>query len=318
MRNSDFEAFHGSSQESGSLLAQLADAYAEAIGDEAQGRARPAFAEQFLGVIRAAPCGSSSAANYTDARYSVDRATPGKLGATDVVSAAADVIPGIQQCVTATNLAEVVGSTHLLPAGALVQVVGFYSRSSPPAKLYVFNAPPAPIVVVKLTGTAAGAGEYNGRVLGGASTASPAGALAMPAGMTLPATDNALVLNTEEDGVSGYRLQINTFAIGCVVGMTSEAQPRWIVMVRGGFGATAYPAALGDGTGGALSADFSSWAKSTSGTPLNLWIQTRTFWDTSGNVLYAYLRQLSLDARGVLIAVSGETRIAVDSTQSCP
>jgi hypothetical protein len=318
MRGSDFEFYGDSSQESESLLSQLADAYAEAIGDEAQGRARPAFAEQFLGVIRAAPCGSSSTANYTDARYYIDRATPGKVGETDIVTAAADVIPGIRQCVTATNLAEVAGGTHLLSAGTLVQVVGFYSRSSPPAKLYVFNAPPSSAVVVKITGPAAGAGKYNGRILGGASSASPAGALAMPAGMTLPASDNALVLNTEEDGVTGHRLMTNTFAIGCVVGMTSEAQPRWIVMVRGGFGATASPAALGDGTGGALSADSTSWSKSTSGTPLNLWVQTRTFWDTSGNVLYAYLRQLSLDARGLLIAVSGETRITVDTTQSCP
>ena len=125
MRDSDFESFGDSSQESESLLSQLADAYAEAIGDEAQGRARPAFAEQFLGVIRTAPCGNSSAANYTDARYFIDRATPGNVGATAVVSAAADVIPGIQQCVTATNLAEVAGSTHLLAAGTLVQVVGF-------------------------------------------------------------------------------------------------------------------------------------------------------------------------------------------------
>jgi hypothetical protein len=318
MRNADFEAIGDSSDESESLLAQLADAYAEAIGDQAQGRARPAFAEQFLGVIRGAPCGSSSATNYTDARYSIDRASPGKLGETDLVSAAADVIPGIQQCVTATNLAEVTGKTHLLQPGMLVQVVGFYSRSSPPAKLYVFNAPPAPIAVLKITGAAAGAGEYNGRILGGASSASPAGALVMPAGMSVPATDNALVLNTEEDSLSGHRLQINSFAIGSVVGMTAETQPRWIVMVRGGLGATASPAALGDGTGGALAADSTSWARSTSGTPINLWVQTRTFWDTSGNVLYAYLRQLSLDARGLLIAVSGETRIAVDTTEACP
>jgi hypothetical protein len=47
-------------------------------------------------------------------------------------------------------------------------------------------------------------------------------------------------------------------------------------------------------------------------------VQTRAFWDTSGNVLYAYLRQLSMDARGLLISVSGETRIVVDTTQSCP
>ena len=40
---------------------------------------------------------------------------------------------------------------------------------------------------------------------------------------------------------------------------------------------------------------------------------------TAGVLAAGYkIWQLSLDARGVLIAVSGETRIAVDSTQSCP
>ncbi len=318
MRDSELETFHDPDQESGSLLAQLADVYAEAIGDSAQGRSRPAFAEQFLGVIRAGPCGSTSGSNYSDARYYIDRATPGNMGQTQLLSAGADTIPGIAQCLVATNLAEVSGKTHLLPAGTLVQVVGFYSRSSPPAKLYVFNTPPTPVVVVKLTGAAAGAGEYNGRILGGTSSASPATALSMPAGMTTPAADNALVLNVEEDAVSGHRLKTNTFALGCVVGMTTEATPRWIVMVRGGYGETTFPATLGDGTGGALSADSASWSKAGSGTPINLWIQTRTFWDTSGAVLYAYLRELSLDARGLLIAVSGETRITVDTTQSCP
>ena len=55
---------------------------------------------------------------------------------------------------------------------------------------------------------------------------------------------------------------------------------------------------IGTAPAALFSADSTSWSKSSSGTPLNLWVQTRTFWDTSGNVLYAYLRQLSLDARG--------------------
>jgi len=172
--------------------------------------------------------------------------------------------------------------------------------------------------VVKLTGAAGGAGEYNGRILGGASSATPAGALLMPAGMTNPSTDNALVLNTEEDSITGHRLATNSFVVGCAVGITTETPPRTIVMVRGGFGATASPTSLGDGTGGVLSADSGNWTKSTSGTPLNLWVQTRTFWDSSANVLYGYLRQISVDARGQLVAVSGETRITVDTTQACP
>jgi hypothetical protein len=140
----------------------------------------------------------------------------------------------------------------------------------------------------------------------------------MPAGMTTPATDNALILNTEEDAISGHRLQVNTFAIGCAVGLTTESPPRTIVMIRGGVGTTVSPSSLGDGTGGSISADTSSWAKATSATPLDLWVQTRTFWDSSGNVLYAYLRKLTIDARGQIAAVSGETQIIVDTTQACP
>jgi hypothetical protein len=315
--SSSLEEFHNSA-DGGSLAARVADAYAEANADAAVGRPRPALAEQFLGVIRASSCGRYSSISNADARYYIDRATPGDLGETELVSASADQIPGIAQCLIATNLAEIASQTHLLPAGTLVQVVGIYARSSPPAKLYVFNTPPPPSVVVKITGAASGAGEYNGRILGGTSSASPASALMMPAGMSVPSSDNALVLNTEEDSIVGNRLAVNSFAIGCVVGLTTEATPRTIVMVRGGVGTMVSPTALGDGTGGSISADSTSWTKSTSATPLNLWVQTRTFWDTSGNVLYAYLRQMSFDARGLLTAVSGETQITVDTTQGCP
>jgi hypothetical protein len=142
-----------------SLFAQIADAYAEANADAGQGRPRPAIAEQFLGVIRANSCGRYSSISNTDARYYVDRATPGDLNETELVGASAEKIPGIQQCLIATNLAEVAMQTHLLPAGTLVQVVGIYSRSSPPGKLYVFNTPAPPAVVVKITGLAGGDGE---------------------------------------------------------------------------------------------------------------------------------------------------------------
>jgi hypothetical protein len=312
------EEFEDPVDSAGTWVDRVADAYAEAANDAALGRARPAFAEQFLGVIRNTGCLSAGTPNYTDARYFVDRATPGQLGSSALVSASVDTIPGVRQCLTATNLAEIAGATHLLAPGTLVQVFGFYSRSSPPNAVYVFNSPPGDLVVVKLTGMATGAGEYNGRILGGTSNASPASALTMPAGMTVPTSDNALVLNTEEDGLAGYRLQINTFVVGCIVGATTESTPRWIVMVRGGYGATASPTTLGTGTGGVITADYTSWSKASNGTPLNLWVQTRTFWDTTGNVLYAYLRQISIDARGLIISVSSETRIIVDTTQSCP
>jgi hypothetical protein len=314
----ELEEFESSERGEGSLFARVADLYAEAVGDAAIGRARPALTEQFLGLIRAYGCDSPGDGDYTDARYFIDRAALASATTDAAVTADVDAIPGIQQCLTATNLAESAAGTHLLPAGTIVQVFALYSRSSPPVKNYVFHATPDATVIVELTGAAAGAGEYNGRVLDGLSTASPTSALSMPAGMTIPSSDDALVLNVEEDGLSGHRLKANTYAIGRLVGMTTESTPRWIVMVRGGKGETVSPTTLGNGTGGSISADASTWSGATNGTPLNLWVQTRTFWDTSGTVLYAYLRQLSFDARGLLIAVSAENQITVDSTQSCP
>ena len=108
----ELEEFEDPVDAAGAWVDRVADAYAEAMGDAAIGRARPAFAEQFLGAIRTTSCQSAAIADYTDARYFVDRATPGKLTSSAVVSASADTIPGVRQCLTATNLAELLSATH--------------------------------------------------------------------------------------------------------------------------------------------------------------------------------------------------------------
>lgn len=273
---------------------------------------RPALVEQFAAIVRTSPCSTNVSSDYPDARYYLDRAVPSS-GLTSAASLAAtvDALPGVKQCLTATNLAELAAGTHLLPAGTVVQVFALYARDG--TKLYAFNQPPAGAVVVKITGTAGG-GKYTGRILTGASSASAAGNLSMPEGMSVPAADNALVLNEEEDGLSGHRLAVPCYAVGSVAGVSQGLN---VVMIRGALGATGGGSTLGDGTGGPVAADSSSWSRSSSATPLVVWAQTRTVWDPSGGVLYAYLRSFTFDARGMLISVSGENQITVDVPVAC-
>ncbi|MGH7192903.1 MAG: hypothetical protein ACREJM_05120, partial [Candidatus Saccharimonadales bacterium] len=204
-------------------------------------RRSPAFVEQFPAIIRSSPCASNGTADYTDARYYLDRAVPAAdLSATSLLSAEAGTLPGVRQCLTATNLAELAGGTHLLPAGMVVQVFALYTR--PGRKLYVFNQPPPDGAVVKITGAAAGGGKYNGRILSGASTAVVSGNVAMPEGMGVPSADEALIVNEEEDGQSGHRLSIPCFAVGRIAGTSAGLT---VVMIRGALGATSSPTVLG-------------------------------------------------------------------------
>jgi hypothetical protein len=196
--------------------------------------------------------------------------------------------------------------------GMVVQVFALYARSG--TKVYVFNQPPADAVVVEITGAVAGGGKYTGRVLSGASSAVAAGNLAMPEGLGVPGSDNALICNEEEDTLGGHRLAIPCYGVGRVAGISHGLT---VVMIRGAKGATNSPTSLGDGTSGAVAADTTSWSKASDGTPVTVWVQTRTLWDSTGGVLYAYLRSFSFDARGLLVSVSGENRITVDVPTPC-
>jgi hypothetical protein len=88
-------------------------------------------------------------------------------------------------------------------------------------------------------------------------------------------------------------------------------------MIRGAIGATGSATSLGNGTGGSVDADGTSWSKASDGVPVGVWVQTRTVWDSSTGTLYGYLRKFSFDARGALYAVSGEYQITVDVATEC-
>src|SRR6202020_2224091 len=101
-------------------------------------------------------------------------------------------------CITATNLAELSASTHLLPAGVTVYVFGVIDHAG--RRQYVFNQPPAESCAVRITGAAAGGGKYTGVILAGSSSAVASGTLSMPEG--LADGPSCLILNEEEDGLS--------------------------------------------------------------------------------------------------------------------
>jgi hypothetical protein len=279
-------------------------------GSVAQARARdwPALVEQFAGIVRGAPCGTSAGGDYGDARYYVDRAAPREGSSSSAVLAAVvDRFPGAAQCLTATNLAELAAGSHLVPAGMVVQVFALRTRGG--GKIYVFNQSAQTGVVVQITSTAGGGGKYTGQISGGTSGAIASGNLAMPEGLS--ATGSALILNEEEDGLSGHRLNVPCYAVGQLVG-NSGGQA--IVMIRGALGATSGATSLG---GSGVSADSASWSRATNGTPVTVRLQTRTVWDESGGVLYGYSRNLAFDARGLLLGVSGETQYVIDTPTAC-
>jgi len=271
---------------------------------------RPAQVEQFPAIVRGSPC-NTGGANYTDARYYLDRAVgQSGLRPTDAFDANGEQTPGIKLCLTATNLAELDAGTHLLSAGTIVQVLALPSRDRGGAKQYVFNHPPPAAVVVQIGGAAGGGGKYSGNLVTGTSTATSSGNLAMPEGMQIG--DPVLILNPAEDGLSTHTLRSGTFHNGKLVA------PGVVQIDCVPTGNTASPTTLGGTSEGSESADTSHWSRATDGSPLDLYVVCRMAYNESGDqTLYAFVRKLSFDACGLLIAVSAEARVTIDATEAC-
>lgn len=215
---------------------------------------------------------------------------------------------------TVTNLAEAQAGSHNLLVGKpyrIVKVDGWNDDSGQSRWVMDIEIPGVP---VKITGNDTGDAQYNGRILGGTTTAAPGSAFTSPAGMTVPGSDDALICNLDESGLTGHRLKTNTFLIGEVVGQTTETPPRSIVFVHGGVGATASPVTL---SGSGTTADTSTWGRDSDAVGLVTTDVSRVLWDSTGDVLYAFTRTKTFDARGMLISVSAETRVTVDTPVAC-
>jgi hypothetical protein len=91
-----------------------------------------------------------------------------------------------------------------------------------------------------------------------------------------------------------------------------------IVVIGGGVGRTDSPTTIG-GESTSETADTATWSKASDGTPVDVTVATRVIYNAAGDkTIYAFVRQMSFDARGTLVAIGAETRVTVDVTESCP
>lgn len=223
-----------------------------------------------------------------------------------------DLIDGLNSLVDRLNSVTPRSSATIrvssVPGGSTLDVVKATSAGT--------NA--VSVVVVKVTSNETGGGIYSGRILTDNSTADGSDELTMPEGMTVPDADDALVLNLDEDGEGRHSLLLNSYAVGLVVGSTSEATPRTIVAIPRGTARTATPDTVGAASEGSEAAESTTWARGTDDAPVDVWVTSRVgYFDAGDETLYAYLRKLSFAADGRLVGVSGETRVSVDVLEDC-
>lgn len=94
------------------------------------------------------------------------------------------------------------------------------------------HASPGRGLLVKITALETGSGKYAGHLFFPNCQTSPGTNLTMPEGLTDSGNTNALVLNLAENApVAAHLLPLNSFHIGLLVGYTSEAAPRAVVLI---------------------------------------------------------------------------------------
>lgn len=173
-------------------------------------------------------------------------------------------------------------------------------------------------VIVKITGNASGGGKYNGRILTGTSTATGSGDETQPEGMTVPGSDDALVLNLDEDTLPTHWLATGSYALGRIVGSTGGLS---IVEIPHGSARIASPQVLGASSG---AAETDNWARNavTSGVnygdkPVTIQFITREAYDTGTGEFNAYYRSATFAADGRMITVSAETKVEIFQAVAC-
>jgi hypothetical protein len=74
------------------------------------------------------------------------------------------------------------------------------------------------------------------------------------------------------------------------------------------------PTTLGSNVEGSETADSTSWTWTNGGPPVEVWMQSRTVYNESGDQkLYEYFRKWTIDTQGFVYSISGETRVIVDT-----
>ncbi len=187
-------------------------------------------------------------------------------------------------------------------------------------------------VVVQILGNAAGGGKYNANAYFGEATFGPTGTLTLAEGMQnngLPtgtaAPGDCLVANSEENAKPTHWLATGSYAIGEIVGETTETNPRLQVVIPMGVGRTVSPNTIGGSSEGSESASTDSWSRGvvTSGNtygdgPVDVYMISRVVYNPSGDKkLYGFYRTFSFDSRGMLVTIGAEARYEIDAPVTC-
>jgi hypothetical protein len=125
-------------------------------------------------------------------------------------------------------------------------------------------------------------------------------------------------INESDSSLGDHLLAVeDRFYRGFYTGEKTSAGLPIIVFAALPFGeATTDIVAVGDTDEGSEAADTTEWARGDG--PLTLQIMTRVAYFHAGDKkLYGYIREYKWDAIGMLLSVSGETRIELDAATTC-
>jgi len=175
------------------------------------------------------------------------------------------------------------------------------------------------ILLCQITNPATGGGIYAARRVrvNDAGTFDP-GDPAAPADLLEDdGEDSMILINTAEAGASTHLIDdgeyVGVIRTGVSIGLLEIG-----IIIGAPAGSTASPTVIGSSSEGSETAATDSWSRATNGTPVDVWMQSRTVYDhASGEILYGFARKLSHDSTGLLIAVSAETRYTIDSPEDC-
>jgi hypothetical protein len=193
-----------------------------------------------------------------------------------------------------------------------------YDNSNPAVPIYRGTCPsPNVPFQIPYSGTLGIGGAYEALILAGPSTATAA-AHDMPGGMTPPAAYNAIAINLDEDGLTGWRLKVPSYAIGQIVGATPTGKA--IIYFHGGVGTPtgsggASVISLPIGTFG--SPDATTYNRDTDAAPVQFNFMTAMglALDEDDNVvLYYNYRTALADARGMIYSVTAEQQVSGNVT----
>jgi predicted secreted hydrolase len=70
-------------------------------------------------------------------------------------------------------------------------------------------------------------------------------------------------------------------------------------------------------TGTGTTADTTSWSRASDSVGVVLKVCSRPVWDSTNGVFYAMEREITIDSCGLMISISAETRVNVDTAEDC-